>query len=138
MSALALILGLAVAPAATGQDAMCLGPAITLTATSSPEPSAPGKEWAVALRVENTDSHDADNVIIKGDVPFNTTFVSIREPREWHCQAPTPGTDGTITCTANTLGAKAAATLWVTFAINLRTPPDVEITASFAVLTRVN
>ncbi len=138
MRPFALLLSLAAATSAAAQDTTCPGTAITLSATTTPERPAPGEHWAITLRAENTSAHDSGNVSIKGDIPFNTTFVGIQAPIEWSCRRPTRDSDVTITCTATTLHSRASSKIRLLFAIGPRTPPDTELTATFTAATDAN
>lgn len=131
MKYLGLIAILATGPLLCPQTSGASAPDLAVGATVTPDQPVPGGSFLVALIVTTT--NDAHHVTVKGSVPANTTFESVTAPANWDCQTPQTGEAGAINCSTPTLSSATKALLSLTFVITPGTPPDVEITSSFAV-----
>ncbi|NOT61366.1 MAG: DUF11 domain-containing protein, partial [Acidobacteria bacterium] len=77
---------------------------VAITKTAPAGPIAPGQNVSYVLTVTNTPGpSDAQNIVVTDALPTGTTFVSVTAPAAYTCTTPTVGTNGTVTCTRNTL-----------------------------------
>ncbi len=76
---------------------------LSITKTDSPDPVIAGANLTYAIAVTNSGPTTATNVTMSDPLPSGTTFQSITAPPGWTCTTPAVGTNGTVSCTTNSL-----------------------------------
>ena len=105
-----------------------------ITKTRTPGLVLPGSSQQYTIVITSSGPSDAPGVTMTDVLPAPLRFVSLVSPGGWSCTAPTPGTNGTITCTIPSLAASAVATFTLNVVVDPATPAGTPInnTASVA------
>ena len=91
---------------------------------TGPTTAAAGSQVVYTVVVQNIGTTPAAAVTLTDNAsPSGMTFVSIVNDPAFTCTTPTVGTNGTITCTAPSLGAGASATFTITMQIDAGASP---------------
>ncbi len=85
-------------------------PALSLTASDSPDPVLPGAELTYTLEVANNHALTAAGATLIDALDAGTTFVSAAASRG-SCETPAAGETGTVTCSLGDLAAGERATV---------------------------
>src|SRR5438876_3232010 len=89
-----------------------------------PEQAAAGSDVTYAVTIFNAGPDASSAITLTDVIPAGMTFVSkAPDPPGFTCFAPSPGSGGTITCSAFTLAALASANFTFVFHIAPATPP---------------
>jgi len=72
---------------------------LEITKTGSPEPVPAGSNVTYTITITNNGPNAAINASWNDVLPLPLTFVSLSPQAGWTCNTPTPGTNGTVTCT---------------------------------------
>jgi uncharacterized repeat protein (TIGR01451 family) len=91
---------------------------LKITKTDSPDPVAIGNDITYTIVLTNNGPASASNPQFTDPLPAQTTFRSIVIPAPWACGAPTPGANGTVTCSNSTLAAGSSATFSIVVRVN--------------------
>lgn len=105
------------------------GPDLAVSKTG-PATAAAGSQVTYTVVVQNTGQTAAGAVTLKDNAsPTTFTFVSIVADPSFDCSStPTPGTNGTITCTASSMAPGASATFSITMQIDPEALPGQAFT----------
>jgi uncharacterized repeat protein (TIGR01451 family) len=91
---------------------------LKITKTDSPDPVAIGNDITYTIVLTNNGPASASNPQFTDVLPAQTTFRSIVIPGLWACGTPTPGANGTVTCSNSTLAAGSSATFTMVVRVN--------------------
>jgi uncharacterized repeat protein (TIGR01451 family) len=94
----------------------------TVTVAGSPDPVVAGTNLTWTVVATNLGPSTAGAASVSLLLPVPTTFVSVTAPAGWSCSAPSPGTNGTITCS---LSAAMNTAAQATFTIVSNVPSSV-------------
>ena len=95
-----------------------------LVTKTGPEQAAAGSDVTYTVTIFNLGPNASAPITLTDVVPAGMTFVSKGpDPAGFTCFAPSPGSGGTITCSAATLAALASASFTFVFHIAPATPP---------------
>jgi len=94
-----------------------------LVTKSGPAQAPAGSDVTYTVTFTNLGPDDAAAVVLTDPIPAGMTFVSAMSAPGFSCTTPSPGSGGTITCTAATLPAAASASSTFVFHIPAATPP---------------
>jgi uncharacterized repeat protein (TIGR01451 family) len=97
---------------------------------SGPGTAAAGADVSFAIQVRNNGPDDAATVSLTDPLPAGMTFVSETQNNgpAFSCSNPSPGTNGTITCTIASLPAGSVAN----FTVVVNIPPATPAGSSFS------
>jgi uncharacterized repeat protein (TIGR01451 family) len=85
-----------------------------VSVAGSPDPVAAGTNLTWTVVATNQGPSTAGAASVSLPLPVPTTFVSMTAPAGWSCSAPSPGTNGTITCSLSaTMNSAAQATFTI-------------------------
>ncbi len=94
--------------------------ALSVTATGSPDPAAPGSYILYPITATNAGPDSASEASMTAILPIGLDFGAISAPAGWSCTTPLPGAPGTVTCTA-----EAFATGSANFALTAQAYPGI-------------
>lgn len=105
-----------------------------ITKTRTPGLVLPGSSQQYTIVITSSGPSDAAGVTMTDVLPAPLRFASLVSPGGWSCTTPTPGTNGTITCSIPSLAASAVATFTLNVVVDAATPAGTPInnTASVA------
>jgi uncharacterized repeat protein (TIGR01451 family) len=92
---------------------------LSISNTDSPDPVAAGFNIAYTIVVTNNGPANATGLTLSGNVPTNTTFISLPNPSGWSCTTPSTGATGPISCTATSLVSQASSTFTFTVKVDV-------------------
>jgi uncharacterized repeat protein (TIGR01451 family) len=87
--------------------------------------------------VTSSGPSDAPGVTMTDVLPAPLRFSSLASPGGWSCTTPTPGTNGTITCSIPSLAASAVATFTLNVVVDPATPAGTPINNTSSVAASV-
>jgi len=94
-----------------------------LLTKSGPAQAPAGSDVTYTITILNLGPDASGPVTLNDPIPAGMTFVSTVTDPAFSCSLPTPGSGGTITCSAATLAAGASANFTFVFHIAPATPP---------------
>jgi uncharacterized repeat protein (TIGR01451 family) len=99
------------------------GPDLTVSKTG-PDTASAGSQVVYTVVIQNIGDAAAGTVTLTDNAsPSTFTFVSMVSDPAFSCSTPSPGTNGTITCTAPSMAAGASATFSITMQIDPQASP---------------
>ena len=107
-----LILAFFLLPALCG---LCYGEAdLAVSVADSQDPVVLGTNFNYVITVSNNGPEVATNAILNDVLNANGTFQAIAAPEDWKCTSPQPGTEVSLTCTADHLDSGKSVTFTLT------------------------
>jgi len=82
--------------------------ALSVNATGSPDPVAPGSYVLYPITVTNAGPDSAADASLTATLPIGLDFGAISSPAGWSCTTPLLGFPGAVTCTAASFSAGSA------------------------------
>ncbi len=82
--------------------------ALSVTATGSPDPAAPGSYILYPITATNAGPNSASEASMTVILPIGLDFGAISAPAGWSCTTPLIGAPGTVTCSAEAFAAGSA------------------------------
>jgi uncharacterized repeat protein (TIGR01451 family) len=77
---------------------------LSVTKSDSPDPVNAGANLTYTITVNNAGPSNASTVTLTDILPAETLFVSLASPGGWVCTTPGAFTNGTVSCSAATVG----------------------------------
>ncbi|HXA18283.1 MAG TPA: DUF11 domain-containing protein [Thermoanaerobaculia bacterium] len=108
-----------------------------ITKARTPGLVLPGSSQQYTIIVTNSGPSDAAGVTMNDVLPAPLRFASLVSPGGWSCTAPTPGTNGTITCSIPSLAASVVATFTVNVVVDPATTAGTAINNTATVTASV-
>jgi uncharacterized repeat protein (TIGR01451 family) len=90
---------------ATDTDQLSASADLQVTQSAVPNPVKAGNDLTYTIVVNSSGPSDAQSVSLTGNVPANTTFVSLTAPPGWTNAVPAPGGTGGFKSSITTLSA---------------------------------
>jgi uncharacterized repeat protein (TIGR01451 family) len=108
---------------------------LAVTKVGSPDPVQAGQDLTYTITVTNNGPSPAQSPSLDDPLPPGTTFQSLASPGGWSCSPPSPGTSGTVSCTAASLAAGASASFTLVVRVGTGTAPGASIINTATVAT---